>query len=179
MQEDTLFCANHPNRETALRCNRCEKPICTQCAVLTPVGYRCKECVRGQQKVFETARRVDLLIAFIITAICVGIAVRLLSYVGFWGFFIAPAIGGGLAEIVRRAVGRRRSRRLALVAVIGGVFGVLPYFSGPVLAIASLLGIGESFSGLPWIGLSALYPAAYGVLILSTFYYRISGISLG
>ena len=69
MQEDTLFCANHPNRETVLRCNRCEKPICTECAVLTPVGYRCKECVRGQQKVFETASWVDLLIAFIISGI--------------------------------------------------------------------------------------------------------------
>ncbi len=38
-----MVCANHPNRETMLRCNRCEKPICIHCAVLTEVGYRCKE----------------------------------------------------------------------------------------------------------------------------------------
>ena len=67
MPEESLFCVNHPNRETSLRCNRCEKPICTQCAVLTPVGYRCRDCIRGQQKVFETARWVDLLVAFIVT----------------------------------------------------------------------------------------------------------------
>lgn len=179
MVEETLYCANHPNRETSLRCNRCEKPICTQCAVLTPVGYRCKECVRGQQKVFDTARSGDFLIAFLLTGISVAIAVGLLGYIGFWGFFLAPAIGGGLAEIVRRAVRRRRSRRLALVAVVGGVLGILPYFSGPILAIVSMLGFGASLSGLPWIGLSALYPVAYGVLILSTFYYRFNGLSLG
>jgi hypothetical protein len=40
-----------PDRETYLRCNRCERHICTSCAVLTPTGYRCKNCVRGAQKV--------------------------------------------------------------------------------------------------------------------------------
>ena len=59
----TLFCANHPDRETSLRCNRCEKPICSKCAVRTPTGYRCKECVRGQQKVFDTAENQDFIVA--------------------------------------------------------------------------------------------------------------------
>ncbi len=49
-----LYCANHPHRETSLRCNRCEKAICPECAVLTPIGYRCQECVRAQQKTFDT-----------------------------------------------------------------------------------------------------------------------------
>ena len=35
---DTLYCANHPTIATSLRCNRCNKPICHKCAVLTPVG---------------------------------------------------------------------------------------------------------------------------------------------
>src|SRR4030043_298820 len=55
MTEVVLTCANHPNRETSLRCKRCNKPICSSCAVLTPVGYRCRECVRGQQATFDTA----------------------------------------------------------------------------------------------------------------------------
>ena len=50
-----IYCANHPAVETTLRCNRCGKPICAECAVRTPTGYRCKECVRGQQKIFDTA----------------------------------------------------------------------------------------------------------------------------
>ena len=52
--ESTLVCANHPHRETTLRRNRCEKPICAQCALLTINGYRCGECVRGQQAQFDT-----------------------------------------------------------------------------------------------------------------------------
>ena len=48
-----MYCANHPTVETTLRCNRCEKPICAKCAVLTPTGYRCKECIKEQQKIFD------------------------------------------------------------------------------------------------------------------------------
>ena len=50
-----VYCANHPGVETSLRCNKCGKPICAKCAIRTPTGYRCKECVRGQQRIFETA----------------------------------------------------------------------------------------------------------------------------
>ena len=51
----TRYCYSHPNRETDAALHRCERPICSECAVLTPTGYRCKECIRGQQKVFDTA----------------------------------------------------------------------------------------------------------------------------
>ncbi len=37
-------CANHPDTETYLRCNRCGKPICVRCVIQTPVGGRCREC---------------------------------------------------------------------------------------------------------------------------------------
>jgi len=72
--EETLYCANHPNVETSLRCRSCEKPICAKCAVLTPTGYKCKECVRGQQKVFNTAVWYDYVLAFVIAGV--------LSYIG-------------------------------------------------------------------------------------------------
>ena len=34
----TLYCYVHPNRETALRCNHCNRPICADCAIRTPTG---------------------------------------------------------------------------------------------------------------------------------------------
>ena len=36
MTNETLYCYIHPNRPTSLRCNRCERPICAEDAVLTP-----------------------------------------------------------------------------------------------------------------------------------------------
>ena len=31
-------CYNHPTRATLLRCNNCERPICSSCAIRTPTG---------------------------------------------------------------------------------------------------------------------------------------------
>ena len=61
--DEVVYCTVHPNAETALRCNRCGRPMCTRCAVRTPVGYRCKECVREQQDKFFDAQMIDYLIA--------------------------------------------------------------------------------------------------------------------
>ena len=114
------YCANHPNVETMLRCNRCGKPICTRCAVQTPVGYRCKQCVGQQQAVFYR-RRLDYVIGGRIALVLGGIAGYLMTLLGAWFFalILGPTIGIGIAEVVRLAVRRRRSRYLWL-AVGGG-----------------------------------------------------------
>ena len=39
--DERTVCANHSDRETGLRCNRCDKFICAECASKTPVGYSC------------------------------------------------------------------------------------------------------------------------------------------
>ena len=39
-----LFCYRHPDRETWVRCGRCDQPICTRCAMQGPVGLRCRTC---------------------------------------------------------------------------------------------------------------------------------------
>ena len=99
------YCANHPDRETGLRCNRCGKYICSQCAVRTPTGYRCQECVRGQQKKFETAKTFDYIIGFIVAAFLSGLGGWLASVIGFFTILLAPAAGGVIAEVVRAATG--------------------------------------------------------------------------
>ena len=177
MTDLTLRCANHPDRETTLRCNRCEKPICTKCAILTPVGYRCKECVRGQQAVFETAKPIDFVVAAIVSAVGAGIGVALLNFLGFWGFFVAPIAGGGLAEIVRVATRRRRGRRLPLVAAIAGAVGVLPTLL-PTLGYLVLALTGGGSEMLGGLLLAAVYPLVGGGLLVSALYYRLRGIRL-
>ncbi len=37
-------CFRHTNRPTNVRCQNCEKPICSDCMRESPVGYRCPDC---------------------------------------------------------------------------------------------------------------------------------------
>lgn len=130
---DTLYCVNHPHRETLLRCNRCGRPVCMDCVQLTDVGYRCKDCIGRVRSSFYTANALDYPIAalasFGVAVVAAPMAGLLAASLGFWGFWIAflvgPAAGGLLAEIIRRAVGRRRGRYLWLIASAGTVAGVI------------------------------------------------------
>jgi hypothetical protein len=179
MTEAAMVCANHPDRETGLRCNRCGKPICSACAVRTPVGYRCRECVRGQQKTFDTTLRRDYIIGATISAIGAGIGIGLLSLLGIFGLLLAPVVGGGLAEVVRAAVGRRRSRRLPLVAILGGVAGAIPHVVLPITGAAIGISGGAPPAALAGIALNLLWPVLYAGLTLASLYYRLTGIRLG
>lgn len=129
----TLYCANHPDRETMLRCNRCEKPICYQCAVLTPVGYRCRECVREQQNVFYNAEPYDPAVAGVI-GLALGTGAGALAYaflglIGWFGFlvafFVGPAAGGLIAEAIRQGVRRRRFRGMKWIAAGAVLVGIV------------------------------------------------------
>ena len=142
--DNALFCANHPTVETILRCNRCNKPICTRCAVQTPVGYRCKECVGQQQAVFYTGGALDYVIAGAISLVLGGIASYLMTLLGAWFFalILGPAVGIGIAELVRLAVRRRRSRYLWIVVAAAMVVGSLPALLLALFSLWSLVTLG-------------------------------------
>ncbi len=131
--DQPMFCANHPETETYLRCNKCGKPICLKCAELTEVGYRCKECIREQQNVFYNALTADNWIAFAvaagITLVAWPIVAYLLRITGFFGWIIAALVGSGagaaLAQIIRNSVGRRRGRYIRHFTLAGIVVGLV------------------------------------------------------
>jgi len=149
---EILHCHYHPDRETRLRCNKCGKPICMECAIRTPVGYRCKECVRQQQDKFYTATRTDQLkgvAAAFAGGALLGVTIFLLAlFLGGFGFFaflaaffLGPALGSGIAELIRKAMGKRRSRQFPLIAtsIVILVGFVISIFSGAWLIIGLAL----------------------------------------
>ncbi|GAA3570546.1 rhomboid family intramembrane serine protease [Nonomuraea rosea] len=51
-------CYRHPDRETWVRCQRCERPICPDCMRDAAVGFQCPECVAEGNKGIRQARSV-------------------------------------------------------------------------------------------------------------------------
>ncbi|MBK6432815.1 MAG: tetratricopeptide repeat protein [Anaerolineae bacterium] len=161
-EEERIFCTNHRTVETMLRCNKCDRPMCVRCVRLTDVGYRCKECITGQQTIYFNAQSLDYPIAFgvgfIVCAIASPLAGLLLGRLGFFGLWIAvligSAAGGILAEMIRRAIARRRGRYLWVVAIGGILLGVLVgniaifLFTGffPLLSLVTLIFTGLALS---------------------------------
>lgn len=169
----TLYCSVHLNRETMLRCNLCNRPMCLDCAVLTPIGYRCKECVRGQQKVFETAEWFDYPLAILIAGGLAFFGSLLASLIGFFILIIAPVVGVVIAEAVRYVTHRRRSKLLwqitAGAAAVGSLIVVLPNLI--LILLFPSAGAIPSLLGLVWQGL-------YTFLVTSSVYYRLGGIRI-
>ena len=166
-----VYCANHPGVETSLRCNNCGKPICAKCAIHTPTGYRCKECVRGQQKIFNTARWVDYLLGFITAAVLSFLASLLMGLIsgiaGLLGWLIiiiaSPTAGVIIAEGVRFVTRKHRSRSLFITIAAAVVAGALPVILFQLLT-------GSLFS--------LIYQGIFLFLAVPAVYTRLSGIQL-
>jgi hypothetical protein len=173
----TVYCSNHPQTETALRCNNCEKPICAKCAVQTPTGYRCPECVRGQQKAFETAEWQDYPAIFLIVlglSFVGSIVIYIIGNLGWFGFItllVSPSIAGLLSEIGRRIVRNRRSKKLFQAAAAAALIGSLPLLLFTLIRL--LGGFGSLFAILPLV-----WQAFYTFSVTTTVYYRLKGIRI-
>lgn len=162
------YCYIHPDRETGLRCKRCEKPICASCAQRTPTGYLCRECVRAHQKSFDTAEWYDYALGFITAAFLSAVAaflVTLIGGIGFFGWFLiaagAPLAGAAIAESVRLVTSRRRSKNLFLTVAIAVAVGALPVM---IFLNMNLFGI--------------VFQVIYLVIAVPLVYTRLSGIQL-
>jgi hypothetical protein len=92
------------------------------------------------------------------------VSIRFGFYIIILALFLAPAAGGLIAEVARRATGKRRSKRLFLLAALAAIIGCLPV-SLQLLQYFYLYGF--------------IFQVMYAILMTSTLYYRLAGIRIG
>lgn len=141
-----LYCYRHPDRETWVRCGRCDQPICTRCSMQGPVGLRCRTCGKPSRDALASLKPNQI-------AIGLGVATGLGAVVGYFGaqfgfFMIVIGFFAGtiIAEALDRTVGIKRGPRILTLAIAG-------------IAIGGVLGASVSLIGM-WREMEAFAAAA-------------------
>ena len=127
-----LYCYRHPDRETWVRCGRCDQPICMQCAMQGPVGMRCKTCGKPVRDAFTSMTARQILISVGLATVA-GLLVGYLAMQFGWFVLVLGFFAGRFTvDALDHTIGMKRGPRiLALVvaglfvgSLVGGGFGV-------------------------------------------------------
>ena len=173
---EPLYCVNHTNTETYLRCNKCGKPICPRCSVRTPVGYRCRDCVNVQQRAFYADFRPVLYL--VVAAVALPLALVgawLVPSLGWYALFLGPLAGTGIAEASHWAIRRRRGPYTWLVVCGCIVVGILLKLFFSFLPFLLMSGATQSPLGAYVVGwaTSMLWDVVYLVTAVGAAYARL------
>lgn len=149
-----LVCAFHPERETLLRCARCARPICVQCAVRHPVGLRCRECARlSRLPPYQVgARHLGLGLAGGVVAATGGAFLLQLLPGIFLALILSPLVGGFVGEVIHRISGGKQGQAMIVVALVALLLGAVLSRLLPVLLV-------RPEAGLPLLASPQLYLA--------------------
>ncbi len=155
-------CPYQASGPTTLRCSKCNRPLMARDARRTPTGYVCPFYVKARVATFYNARVehyvVVAVLAFVL-GIGAGFALNFMARIGFFALILilfgGPIIGGIVAEVIRRVLGRTRGQYFWLTAAVAMVAGASIFTILPILA--SLLLAGPSlnllFALIPLVGL--------------------------
>lgn len=118
-------CARHPEVETALRCSRCDTPICPRCMVQTPVGARCQSCARIARSPVYTVTTATAakaigasLIGGVVMGLIWGLVLRPFTF-GFFSIFVGIGLGWLFTRILDVVTRRKRGPVVAGSAMMG------------------------------------------------------------
>lgn len=148
-----MYCAEHAETPTNLRCSRCDRPVCPACMVQAPVGIRCSE--HGQPAKLPTY---DVSTGFIVRGVAAGVGIGVLGGIilgvagAYTNLFSIPyvftlsmvGLGYLVGEGISRATNRKRGQPLIVAAVVGVVlaFVVVVGFTGLQLNLFDLIALG-------------------------------------
>jgi len=150
------YCYRHPDRETALHCIQCNRPICGACAQMTSVGQLCPECRRERRPSNYKVSTNDLVIAAIVGAIAAALVAVPVAFFarGLFGFFIVFMAGPAIAEFIVRIVDRvtklKRGRSMQIAVGVAMVLGTLPLvlFNPLMMLIYLVVGVSTAVARL-------------------------------
>ncbi len=120
-----VACPRDPGVQTALRCSRCEKPICPKCMIQTPVGARCRECARiAKSPVYTMTNGVmaRAATASVVGGVVMGLIwgfVLLPFSIGFLSIFVGAGLGYAFTRMMEFATGRKRGPMIVGFAIFG------------------------------------------------------------
>ena len=146
-----VACPRDPDQQTALRCSRCETPICPKCLIQTPVGARCKNCARIARNPIYTltaGAALKALAASIVGGVVMGLIwgfVLLPFSFGFLSIFVGAGLGWAFTRILEVVTRRKRGPYVVGFAMLGiGIAWVMqPLFFVPLgLALYGLVAAG-------------------------------------
>ena len=128
------YCTKHPNKQTNLRCNRCNELICPRCMVASPVGIRCLNCGKSTPLPTKSLTSYDLVKA-IATSITLGLLagfifllviiqklpftlITVLASMALWGYI--------LGQVISLVTGKKRGLSLQIIGIVGIVMSFFP-----------------------------------------------------
>ena len=120
-----VACPRDPGVQTALRCSRCEKPICPKCMIQTPVGARCRECARIAKSPVYTMTNGAMAraaTASVVGGVVMGLIwgfVLLPFSIGFLSIFVGAGLGYAFTRMMEFATGRKRGPMVVGFAIFG------------------------------------------------------------
>ena len=160
---EPVYCLRHRDRETGLRCGRCNDPICPECMVQAAVGHICPSCVTWERNPVAQVANSRLLTAVgagLGAGILLAIVITVLSalFGGVLSLIMWAVAGFLIGQAVHVAANRSRARALRYVA------GGSAAFSWALAAIF----IGISFTFI-WLVFAVIQVAIAITLAIAPF----------
>jgi hypothetical protein len=136
-----LYCYRHPDRETWVRCGRCDQPICTRCAMQGPVGLRCRTCGKPSRDALASLKPNQIAAGLAVTGGLGAVVGYFGTQFGFFMIVVGFFAGTIIAEALDRTIGIKRGPRILALAITGIVVGGLLGSSLSLLSLWRDLGL--------------------------------------
>lgn len=178
-------CYRHPNRETAVSCSSCGRPICPDCMTPTPVGMRCPECAGQRTKVVRGVGDPGLFASAPATFVLIGLNVvaflaEIASASGGFGVGNSRAVGDfGLYGV---AVAEGEWYRLITGGFLHASLSHIAFNMFALFFLGRMLEPSIGTLRFVFLYVAALFGGAFGALLLSgpdTFTIGASGAIFG